>query len=49
VELRATIGTMASLLVELVGQSGSKTYKAAASAFVRLAQHGMPRSHATAI
>jgi hypothetical protein len=49
VELRATIGTIASLFVELIGQSDSKTHKAAASALVRLAEHGTLRSHATAI
>ena len=39
-ELRATVGAVASLFVELIGDWESNTSEAAASALVRLAEHG---------
>jgi hypothetical protein len=47
VELRATVGSVASLLVKLIGDWGVS--EAAASALVRLAEHGTLHLHATAM
>jgi hypothetical protein len=49
VGLRATVGSVASLFVELIGDRESKTSEAAASALVELAEYGTPHLLATAM